>query len=251
MKNSFPLFYHLHHLRHSEDIPFWISLAREFGGPVLELGCGTGRVLAPLAEAGFDVYGFDHDAEMLSFLLVNLPHYLKSRVYIFLAELSAFHLGIQFPLIIMPCNTLSTLSRQTRQACLALVFQHLTPRGVFAASLPNPLAFRELPVYGDSEVEDMLVDPITGNSIQVSSEWEKEADRFVVQWHYDQTITGGKKERLTVAVRHNLALREDYLAELGSAGFSEVASFGSFSRTQYRSASPELILLANMGQPGD
>jgi SAM-dependent methyltransferase len=244
MSNSFPLFYHLHHLRHPEDIPFWISLAREFGGPVLELGCGTGRVLAPLAEAGFYVYGLDHDAEMLSFLLANLPPHLNPRVHIFLAELSAFHLGIQFPLIIMPCNTLSTLPRQTRQACLALVCRHLSPQGMFATSLPNPLAFRDLPVYGDSQIEDTLIDPITGNPIQVSSEWEIEAARFIVRWHYDRTITGGKTERLTVAVSHDQALREDYLAELGSAGFDEVASYGSFSRSPYRAASPELIFLA-------
>ncbi|NIO00161.1 MAG: class I SAM-dependent methyltransferase, partial [Anaerolineae bacterium] len=43
----------------TEDIPFYIGYAEETGGPILELACGTGRVLIPIAEAGFKVHGLD------------------------------------------------------------------------------------------------------------------------------------------------------------------------------------------------
>ncbi|MEK6572561.1 MAG: class I SAM-dependent methyltransferase, partial [Bacteroidota bacterium] len=42
--------------RERQDVEFFVSLARESGGPVLELGCGTGRVLLPLARAGFEIF---------------------------------------------------------------------------------------------------------------------------------------------------------------------------------------------------
>jgi ubiquinone/menaquinone biosynthesis C-methylase UbiE len=47
----FPQLYHIHHNAHTEDLPFWLKLAQQQGGPVLELGCGTGRVLIPLIQA--------------------------------------------------------------------------------------------------------------------------------------------------------------------------------------------------------
>ena len=42
-----------------EDIPFYVNAAGESGGPVLELGCGTGRVAIPIARSGIDIVGLD------------------------------------------------------------------------------------------------------------------------------------------------------------------------------------------------
>src|SRR5918999_4111072 len=48
------------------DVPFWRRLALASDGPLLELGCGTGRVAFPLARAGVNVVGVDRSAEMLA-----------------------------------------------------------------------------------------------------------------------------------------------------------------------------------------
>jgi len=251
MKNQFPLLYHTHHSQRSEDIPFWISLAGEYGGPVLELGCGTGRVLTPLVEAGFTVYGLDNDPDMLDFLHNNLPAKFESNACVFLADMSAFHLAIEFPLILMPCNTFSTLTRKARQDCLACVYKHLSPGGAFVASLPNPLALRDLPDYGAPEWEETLLDPGGGGPFLVSSEWNRRDDRFVVKWHYDLLLPDGRVQRLTAVASHDLALREDYLVELERAGLQEVASYGSFTRTRYRASSTDMILIARKETPAE
>lgn len=49
-----------------EDVPFYVELAKESGGPVLELGCGTGRVTLPIAESGTEVVGLDLSPDMLN-----------------------------------------------------------------------------------------------------------------------------------------------------------------------------------------
>src|SRR5688572_28523217 len=49
------------------DVPFWRNLALNAGGPVLELGCGTGRISLPLARAGVPLVGVDRSAAMLAF----------------------------------------------------------------------------------------------------------------------------------------------------------------------------------------
>ena len=48
------------------DVPFWRTLALQSDGPVLELGCGTGRISIPLARAGVSVVGIDRSDAMLA-----------------------------------------------------------------------------------------------------------------------------------------------------------------------------------------
>jgi SAM-dependent methyltransferase len=49
------------------DLPYWLKVGREAGGPVLDLGCGTGRILLPLLEAGVDADGVDLHRPMLAY----------------------------------------------------------------------------------------------------------------------------------------------------------------------------------------
>jgi ubiquinone/menaquinone biosynthesis C-methylase UbiE len=55
------------------DIPFYLHYARQCGSPLLELACGTGRVLIPLAQAGFELYGIDISANMLAVCRRSVP----------------------------------------------------------------------------------------------------------------------------------------------------------------------------------
>ena len=46
-------------------MPFYVDLARKSGGPVLEIACGTGRVLLPIAREGIEIEGVDNSESML------------------------------------------------------------------------------------------------------------------------------------------------------------------------------------------
>ena len=50
----------------TEDVDFYVKVAKRSGGPVLEIGCGTGRVSLPIAEAGIDIVGVDFSPAMLA-----------------------------------------------------------------------------------------------------------------------------------------------------------------------------------------
>lgn len=241
--NQVPLLYHTHHASRPEDIPFWVSMAFEYGGPILELGCGTGRVLSVLEGAGFRVFGLDNDLQMLHFLRAGFPIERGSPVNIFLANVSAFHLAYNFPLIIMPCNTLSTLSNSTRRACYERIAEHLTGHGVFAAGLPNPLTLRDMPESGQPEWEGTFTHPSSGQPVMVSSAWKKDAGHFQVIWNYDHLTSDGKVERVSIESRHQLLLREEYVKEMAEAGLEEYAAFGSYGCSPYTPSSPDLILM--------
>jgi SAM-dependent methyltransferase len=236
--------YHAHHLSYTEDIPFWLDLAAQQGGPLLELGCGTGRVAMPLAQAGLIVYGLDRDAQMLALLRQLLPLELSPRVHLFQADLTAFTLSASFPLILLPCNTFSTFDGSERQAALGCVCRHLAPGGVFAASLPNPVVLAQLPREVEEEVEQVIY--LTGNPhpVQVSSHWERKQDGFTLYWHYDTLSPDGGVARQTLQTRHSLDRLAAYQADLQAAGFTEIIAYGDFDRSPYTRRSPNLILCA-------
>lgn len=81
----------------TDDVPFYVKWAKS---PVLELGCGTGRVLIPLAQEGFEVHGLDLSREMLLELEKKLP--ADSRVQLYHADMCEFDLRRNFPFVIIP-----------------------------------------------------------------------------------------------------------------------------------------------------
>jgi SAM-dependent methyltransferase len=241
----FPLLYHAHHAHETEDLPFWLELAARQGNPLLELGCGTGRVLLPLVKAGYQVYGLDRDPAMLAVLRMNAPNELRPGLQLLQSDMTAFHLGKRFALILLPCNTFSTLAQPARLATLERVAMHLRPGGSFAASLPNPALLKRLPAASDTELEDILSHPLDGEPVQVSSAWVRQGDLFTLSWHYDHLLPDGRVERLSARVQHYLAPVETYLTELRAAGLEITGIFGNFDWSPYDAgASPHLILLA-------
>lgn len=241
----FPELYHAHHNRYTEDIPFWLDLATQLGGPLLELGCGTGRVLVPLVQAGSHCIGIDRDLAMLQFLQVQIGK-LKPTLRIFVADMTRFNLSLKFKLIILPCNTFSTLSKNERLACLRCVYRHLEPGGLFAASVPNPVSLADQPDHSESELEDEFLHPRTGNPVQVSSSWQHTKDTFRLTWTYDQLFPDGKVERFTAQTIHHIQPVDEYLNEIRASGLEVVDMYGNFDRSPYTRGSPLLICLAKL-----
>jgi SAM-dependent methyltransferase len=148
---SDPVLYHLHHLQATEDVNFWSNLADQYGGPILELGCGTGRLLSPLTERGHQVIGLDLNFPALAYLRNSVDGELLDRIRIFQSGMDNFHLNESFSMIFLACNTLSTLSMETRKVAYKRIGDHLGPGGVFAASIPNPAYLIEIPAQGAAE----------------------------------------------------------------------------------------------------
>ena len=241
-----PLLYHTHHSLHPEDLPFWLDLAAQSDDPILELGCGSGRVLLPLAQQGHTVFGLDNDFAMLSFLRQNLPATIAHRVHIFQADFAHLHIGKNFGLIIMPCNTYSTLPDLVRQAGLAAIRQLLLPGGRFALSIPNPVMFGRLPARSAAEIEEIFTHPTSGEPVQVSSAWQRNGQFFTVSWHYDHLTPDGQVQRLSAETRHHLIQLPAYLDELTATGFRTITIHGDYDRSPYAEESPQAIIVAQL-----
>ncbi len=120
---------------HGDDIRIYVDLAQAHPGLVLEMGCGTGRVLLPLARAGLTVHGIDASQPMLEQLrlaLIGEPLEVRERVAYSHVDLRSFELFRTFGLILAPGMVLhSFIERADQRRWLRNVRRHLAPGGEF------------------------------------------------------------------------------------------------------------------------
>ncbi len=233
--------YHLHHKDYLEDIPFWIKLAQQYGSPILELGCGTGRVTLPLFRQGYEITGVDRDPDMLKILVDETK--TSEKINFVQEDFTKLKINNKFPLIFMPCNTYSTLSKENRQITLKMVNHHIEQGGAFSFSLPNPTLLKALPAKSELELEELIIDPNNGDAIQVSSEWENNGKQVMVYWHYDRLLSDGQVIRSTTETIHFLNSISQYSTELESMGYS-LRTYGDFDHSPYNEESDYMIMVA-------
>ena len=126
-----------------DDAAFWRGMAEgAVAGPLLELGCGTGRVLIPLARAGFEMTGLDLSPQMLEVCRAKLadePEDVRRRVTLVTGDMTSFELDGRFAAIFCAFNSFHHLRTIEQQmGCLERCRRHLLPGGVLVLDLFNP-----------------------------------------------------------------------------------------------------------------
>ncbi len=212
--------------------------------PVLELGCGSGRVALALAQAGCEVVGLDINQEMLSIFQKRLADLPDLDLLLVQADMTAFSLDQAFGAILLPCNTLSTFTTQERQKIFDLAARHLQPGGWFAAGIPNPDYLHRLPATSAAEIEEIITHPLDQEPVQISSRWKRDQDFFTVTWLYDHLLPDGQVDRTEIQVRHSLEPFSIYQEQLKTAGLALRETYGDFDFSAYTSDSHNLVLVA-------
>lgn len=136
-------YYDRAYARRRDDVRFYADLAEARGGPVLELGCGTGRVTRAIAERGVAIVGVDRMEPMLARARERLdkPRRIRERVELRRGDLRRVRLGRRFPLVIAPFNVFMHLyGRRDIEGALRTVRAHLRRGGrfVFDVRVPDP-----------------------------------------------------------------------------------------------------------------
>jgi SAM-dependent methyltransferase len=139
-----PAYYTKTYKTRLEDVRYYVDLARIHNGPVLEYGCGNGRITIPIARTGTHVLGIDRSAEMLDDLRARLqqePDDVRACITTKRGDMRKAKINRRFPLVFCPFNAfLHLYTRDDVEQFLARVHAHLTPRGlfVFDVSMPEP-----------------------------------------------------------------------------------------------------------------
>lgn len=125
----------------SKDIEWYLYKVKMFGGPVLDLACGTGRVALFIAQQGYKVVGIDSSEGMLTLFrrkLSEQQRHVQERISLHKEEMSHFDINQKFRTIICCDAFFHNTTVEEEIDCLLCVARHLTPEGRVLFNIPNP-----------------------------------------------------------------------------------------------------------------
>jgi SAM-dependent methyltransferase len=232
--------------RDRPDVAFFVEEARAAGGPVLEVGCGTGRVLIPTARAGVEIVGLDLSPHMLQVCgerVAREPEEVRSRVRLVRADMRSFGLARTFALVTLPFRPFQHLTTVEDQlSCLASIHRHLERGGRLVLDLFNPsleaLVQDNLGREAGEEPEFTTPDGrrVTRRHKIVSRDVFHQVNQ--VELIYDVTHPDGRKERLVHAFPMRYLFRYEAEHLLVRSGFEVEALYADYDRSPYGSTYP-------------
>lgn len=243
----FAQFYDLDTEEIQDDLPFWVSLARRTGGPVLEVACGTGRVLVPVAAAGFDVVGVDVSPAMLAIAREKVATArVTQRVELVQADALRLALGREFPLAIVALNSFGHFSEDGEpELALDRLREHLRPGGLLALDLTNPVpgAFGE--TTGVVIHDYTRPGPRPGwQTVKLRSQALDPIDQIVdVSAIYDEVGPGGEVRRTLASFVLRYFYRNELRLLFERAGLELEATYGDYELGALVERSDRLIAI--------
>jgi SAM-dependent methyltransferase len=232
------------------DLPAWKRLAWDAGDPILEVGCGDGRVTRALARDGHEIAGIDTNPAMLARARQALPGPLQSRVHLLEQDVRQLELPQRFRLILAPCNMLAGLADADLSLALARLQAHLHPGGLLAFEVPSPWQAESPP--DPTEPLSAFVEPETGNPVQVYADQilDPGGRRAEVTWRYDELQADGTILSHTLRTTFHLRGPDRYAEMLAQAGFVEPRFFGSYRLEPLTSDGTLCIVVCQAPGPG-
>jgi SAM-dependent methyltransferase len=242
-------FYDAENVDMTDDLSFYSELAAEYGGPILDVGCGTGRVMLHLAQEGHICVGVDTSPQMLERGRRKLHALgdLSATVTFIEGDIATHQAPQTYRMILLTYHAFMHFQEQSEQLrILKQLANNLADGGVLVFDLPNAgEAFSTQDDHAMS-LERTFVEPETGHLVvqQSVSTLDRATQKLYVTWIYDEVAEDGTVRR-TVAP---LVLRYVFLSELrlllAASGLECIEAHGDYSGSPFVDGSPRMIVVA-------
>jgi len=233
------------------DLPFYLELAEPSPGPILEIACGTGRVLLPIARMGKEIHGVDNSRPMLKILESSLAHEqreVREKVTLHEGDMRDFRLGAEFPLVIIPFRPMQHMHTVDDQVgALTSAAAHLSAEGILAFDVFYP-KFDVINARMGEEVMEFEWSPGADSTEVVRRYFKKESVDKIRQIFYFtfiyRTLRAGElmleeTEAFQLSYFTYPHLRALFLL----AGLEPMAEYGSFAKTPLDNTAEQMIFL--------
>ena len=244
------------------DIEMYKSIAAQTTGAILELACGSGRVLAALAGEGHTpLVGLDLSQPMLDLAKtrirkrrVSAANMDAGEIHLVQADMRRFDMPTLLPgvasggfgLIFIAINSFLHLPTPEDQiACLSTVRRHLAPGGTFVIDVFNPEMKDSFPSDGRLELLGSFTNPATGNRVlRFSSTTEDRTTQSRSYLHiYDEMLPDKNITRLIAEFSLRYIYRYEMALLLDKAGLGVEALYGSHDFDDYAGNSDHMIFV--------
>ncbi len=244
---SFAELYDLFYADFTEDSEMYLGFAQRTGGPILEVGSGTGRVALTLAEEGHTVVGLERSDAMRAVAQSKVDAaQLTDRVTFIAGDMRRFQLDQHFGLIIVPLNTfLHNLTLDDQLATLACCKKHLRPGGLLVLDCFNPDPAQAAD-DGRLMLQRSVIERETGQAVLLlfsrSTDWGNQLQE--ITYLVDRPNPIGLVQRRVLHTSFRFIFRHEMqlLLKVGNFDLKEV--YGSYELEPYEAGSDKLIVVA-------
>jgi len=232
-----------------EDVDFYKWAPENFGGPILEVGCGTGRVLIPTALAGFAITGIDPNASRVQFCSEEIvKNGIGDKAEAIVASIIDYRTERKFSLVTMPFRSFQhILTPSDQEAALINIRRLLRPGGHCIIDMFNPnIGFLANNKIGEEIKGAAPVSLPEGRTVELRSKVVKRD--YIRQTQFCEEIyivkeANGDESRIVLpfTTRYTFKCEIEYLSRL--AGFEIVETYGDFQRTPFGDEASNDILM--------
>lgn len=248
---AIPALYDLEHAAYADDLDLYLNLALVVGDPILELGCGTGRLLVPLAEAGHRVTGLDLSEPMLDGAATTTAAAdVSSRVTLHHGSMTEADAapGGPFGLVVVALNGLLHLPTAAAQReTLAAARRALDPRGQLVIDVlnPTPETLRGLDHAYGHEGSWRLP---SGERVDKFAARRVFAARQRIETHlwYDRLAADGTVLRTATTYPMRYLHRTELELLLEVTGYAEWRIYGGYDLEPFEDGSERLVVTAEV-----
>lgn len=240
------------------DEAFYVEEARKAGGPVLEIGCGTGRIMIPISDSGVSIVGLDKASAMLEIArgkVADLAVETRQRIRLVDGDMRAFDLDRRFNLVIIPYRTFNyMLTEEDQRSALKCINDHLIDHGrlvfdvmdhgpdVIAASLDTP--------GGSLDHVWTFTHPDSGNRVMAWDTRQFDPVEQTVEVHqfFQEWDQGGREVSNTVIpIFFCYLYRYETQHLLERCGFEVEALYGDFHRSPLHHGNEQVWIARKTG----